>query len=1137
MQQFAQQGSSQWQFYQKELIGREQPEEEAEEVGAIIRKGTIFWGAAGKNSWDGTLVTLKRKTTHIPICFSEESEVYFYNNRGEYEKDWKTFKTRIQDILKRWTSYANLEFDFKNSCAEINNKNYSVTIKLQSGEDYLGLAESIGVDNENNMRLGNKDGVTELNIDTKGIFSQYTWLHEMGHVLGFMHEHAHEDSTCAHSIKAVLERYLANKYDVGYIKHFAYDDRSIMNYCNSGSRVAETLDREVYLSSTDHRATMMVYGVKPNFSGVLRDINNKYKYFINGQYQKDFSSDCRINQEGHLTGTPMLEPKELAKIDKPICIQKGNTLEAITYNNNPYTGVFHYKINGINKEFYVKEGKYSTDYTGEAYDVKGHLYSVIGEDIYPGQYTGISTINGSMFPVINGTLDREFTGVLENDGSSYGFVNGESILPYKPSRYKDNEWLALQDRTGKYHAFKFGMHQKNYENINCKGSSIEIYFSPRLYIPTENRYTCFPKEDGTERPFIQNKNDENLGLPINGIRMDLFHDKEPLLLVNGFHRPSYTGVVDEVNYYNGIPAAGEVNGIKYAKNGKPLTGFYKNKFFKNGMLFTGLFEEKYYKDGNFQINYQGLVEIGNTNFYVNNGELAKGFNVYQGKLYQNGERANGFNVYQGKLYQNGELATGFNVYQDKLYQNGELANGFNVYQDKLYQNGELATGFNVYQDKLYQNGERANGFNVYQGKLYQNGERAKGFNVYQDKLYQNGELANGFNVYQDKLYQNGELATGFNVYQDKLYQNGERANGFNVYQDKLYQNGELATGFYGLYQSKFYLGGELAKGFNVYQGKLYQNGERANGFNFYQDKLYQNGERAKGFNVYQDKLYQNGELANGFNVYQDKLYLNGELATGFNVYQDKLYQNGERANGFNVYQGKLYQNGERAKGFNVYQDKLYQNGELANGFNVYQDKLYQNGELATDFNVYQDKLYQNGERANGFNVYQDELYLNGELDKGIIVYRDYLYISGSRLSFYEHFKYEDWNYFIYDGVLYTNLGSIYNGNALACNSSQTGPVKCVWADSYYTDGNVYKYHTNNNKNDTAKTGFEGDVYYQRDIRYAGNYCKNGKPYNNFKQVTDSSKCQSDWGSDKEDGPGWYSSLSRPQKSWWWFSWW
>ena len=980
-QQLAQQELSQWQFYQKDLIGREQPEEEAEEVGAIIRKGTIFWGAAGKNSWDGTLVTLKRKTTHIPICFSEASEVYFYNNRGEYQKDWKTFKTRIQNILKRWTSYANLEFDFKNSCAEINNKNYSVTIKLQSGEDYLGHAESIGVDNENNTRSGNKDGVTELNIDTKGIFSQYTWLHEMGHVLGFMHEHAHEDSTCAFSNTAVLEQYLANKHDMGYLQHFAYDDRSIMNYCNSGSRVAETLDREVYLSSSDHRATMMVYGVKPNFSGVLRDINNKYKYFINGQYQKDFSSDCRINQEGHLTGTPMLEPKELAKIDKPICIQKGNTLETITYNNNPYTGVFHYKINGINKEFYVKEGKYSTDYKGEAYDVKGHLYSVIGGGIYPSQYTGISTINGSMFPVINGTLDREFTGVLENDGSSYGFVNGESILPYKPSRYKDNEWVALQDRTGKYHAFKFGMHKKNYENIYCKGSSIEIYFSPRLYIPTENRYTCFPKKDGTERPFIQNKNDENPGSPINGIRMDLFHDKEPLLLVNGFHRPSYTGVVDEVNYYNGIPAAGEVNDIKYAKNGKPLTGFYKNKYFKDGMLFTGLFEEKYYKDGNFQSNYQGLVEIGNTNFYVNNGKLAKGLNLYQ----------------------------------DKLYQNGELAKGSNLYQDKLYQNGELAKGLNLYQDKLYQNGQLAKGLNLYQDKLYQNGGLAKGFNVYRDKLYQNERLASGFNVYQDKLYLKGGLSIGFNVYQDKLYIHEELAKGFTVYQDKLYQNGELA----------------------------------------------------KGFNVYRDKLYQNERLASGFNVYQDKLYLKGVLPIGFNVYQDKLY---------------IHE--ELAKGFDVYQDKLYQNGELAKGLDVYRDKLYQNGML----------------------------------DKGITIYRDYLYISGSRLDFYEHFKYEDWNYFIYNGVLYTSHGSIYNGNALACNSSQTGPVKCVSADSHYTDGNVYKYHTNNNKNDTAKTGFEGVVYYERDIRYAGKYCKSGKPYNNFKKVTDYLQCRSFWGNNKVDGP-------------------
>ena len=192
---------------------------------------------------------------------------------------------------------------------------------------------------------------------------------------------------------------------------------------------------------------------------------------------------------------------------------------------------------------------------------------------------------------------------------------------------------------------------------------------------------------------------------------------------------------------------------------------------------------------------------------------------------------------------------------------------------------------------------------------------------------------------------------------------------------------------------------------------------------------------------------------------------------------------------------------------------------------VFVEKAKGNRIWDIDGNEFLDYYAAIGPISLGYGYEKVDEAIKNQLDKGITFYRDYLYISGRRLSSYEHFKYEDWNYFIYNGVLYTKHGSIYNGNALACNSSQTGPVKCVSADSNYTDGNVYKYHTNNNKNDTAKTGFEGVVYYERDIRYAGKYCKSGKPYHNFKQVTDYLQCRSFWGSSKVDGPfSWQSNF-------------
>ncbi len=75
-------------------------------------------------------------------------------------------------------------------------------------------------------------------------------LHEFGHLLGRVHEHAHHDSTC--------RDYRLRERIGGFRTNFPYDASSVMNYCLNGEYTFARKTRR--LSAGDISATWKAYG-------------------------------------------------------------------------------------------------------------------------------------------------------------------------------------------------------------------------------------------------------------------------------------------------------------------------------------------------------------------------------------------------------------------------------------------------------------------------------------------------------------------------------------------------------------------------------------------------------------------------------------------------------------------------------------------------------------------------------------------------------------------------------------------------------------------------------------------------------------------------------------------------------------
>lgn len=230
-----------------------------------------------------------------------------------------------------------------------------------------------------------------------------------------------------------------------------------------------------------------------------------------------------------------------------------------------------------------------------------------------------------------------------------------------------------------------------------------------------------------------------------------------------------------------------------------------------------------------------------------------------------------------------------------------------------------------------------------------------------------------------------------------------------------------------------------------------------------------------------------------------------------------------------VYQGSFYKA----------EDTYKQYGVLPEGFITKNRKVYYDGI------IYRDKISCNSiysEQAD-CGTGKSHLFVKGNFYEDILPeeYDGYLYASGKRYlpkmeindERITKFREEEKNRhkynisfghvnYIHKGVLYNGVGVKAN-RAMACEAYNEGANMCVDSDEIRVVGDLYTYRLENKEHTFFSnfTGFDGEVYYENDIRYSGEYCYNGTAYNNYTKGGHIFLCWR-WADGYKSGPGWYS---------------
>lgn len=179
-------------------------------------------------------------------------------------------------------------------------------------------------------------------------------------------------------------------------------------------------------------------------NGLHKDNDGVYRYYVNGELQKDYTGMIEDNKEKYLVikGVLATDMNGLwySDVDKVWYFFVEGHVRSDYTGIALYDGEWFYVTNGKLDEgvtgllaynggtFLFTEGRLRNDVNGLWQDINNPedwYFLALGQ--VQTQYTGVAQYDGAFFVVKNGKLDTSYNGTIKYDGKTFKVVNGQLI--------------------------------------------------------------------------------------------------------------------------------------------------------------------------------------------------------------------------------------------------------------------------------------------------------------------------------------------------------------------------------------------------------------------------------------------------------------------------------------------------------------------------------------------------------------------------------------------------------------------------------------------------------------------------------------------------------------------------------------
>lgn len=179
--------------------------------------------------------------------------------------------------------------------------------------------------------------------------------------------------------------------------------------------------------------------------GLIQDKDGVYRYYVNGELQKDFTGIVNHANNKFLVVNGVLSDETsglwYSEADKVWYFLTYGQVRADYTGTVLYDGEWFYVTNGVlNSDvsglvpynggtFLFVEGRLRTDVSGLWQDINNPddwYFLALGQ--VQNQYTGVAMYDGGFFVVENGKFDRDYNGTIEYDGETFKVVGGQLVI-------------------------------------------------------------------------------------------------------------------------------------------------------------------------------------------------------------------------------------------------------------------------------------------------------------------------------------------------------------------------------------------------------------------------------------------------------------------------------------------------------------------------------------------------------------------------------------------------------------------------------------------------------------------------------------------------------------------------------------
>ncbi len=268
---------------------------------------------------DGALMVAQNGGVDAKWSDSQKLNLTYCVSSSSFGSRYSQTVTAIENATAAWEAVANVNFTHvtaqDSNCTATNN-NVLFDVRMVTGQPYVARA----------FFPGNSRASRNVLIDTQGYGNMGAWTltgvlrHELGHTLGFRHEHTRYSSNSCYE-------------DSNWRALTAYDSSSVMHYPQCGG----TQTGDLVITTLDAQGAASLYGAPggtppppppPPSGGVARTATGSGSAPVNGWHDYGpLSVVAGTNFRAVMTGTG----------DADLYVRWGNWPETYAYNCRPYT--------------------------------------------------------------------------------------------------------------------------------------------------------------------------------------------------------------------------------------------------------------------------------------------------------------------------------------------------------------------------------------------------------------------------------------------------------------------------------------------------------------------------------------------------------------------------------------------------------------------------------------------------------------------------------------------------------------------------------------------------------------------------------------------------------------------------------